>query len=157
MPEPDYEKYLDLFLHRRDVFSEQQTSGAYFPVLREFTEDDLAEHLAGMASYGTYVVAPDNTVKFIVFDLDVTDESATEKLCQLVQEMVVAAGGSTDCLMRETSGRKGTHVWLFLSEPVPAEKVRRWVGADFMPKWREFAEANGFPAAIEVFPKQDTI
>lgn len=159
MSEPDFEKYLDLFLHRRDVFSEQQSSGAYFPVLREFTEDDLAEHLGGQASYGTYVLDQENTVKFVVFDLDTHDEAATDYLCELVADITMTAWcrSVVPCLLRETSGNKGTHVWLFLSEPVPAEKVRRWIAADFMPKWREAAEANGWPIALEVFPKQDTI
>ena len=158
----NYSKYMELFLHRRDCFSEQQTSGAYFPVLREFTEDDLAEHLGGQASYGTYVLDQENTVKFVVWDLDTHDEKATEALCSMVEDLV---RNKTEevlepvgvALLRETSGNKGTHVWLFLSEPVPAEKVRRWVNADFMPQWREAAEANGWPVALEVFPKQDTI
>ena len=153
--EPDYEKYLDLFLHRRDVFSQQQASGAYFPVLREFTEDDLAEHLSGMASYGTYVLKPDNTCKFVVWDLDTHDPAATEYLCEQVTYLIPEE--HRHALLQETSGNKGTHVWLFLSEPVPAEKVRRWIAHDFMPAWRVNAEANGWPVALEVFPKQDTI
>lgn len=171
MSEPNFEKYLDLFVHRRDVFSQQQATGAYFPVLREFTEDDLAEHLGGQASYGTYVLDQENTVKFIVFDLDTHDEAATEFLCTTVMGMQLtdeAGDGAyvyplmgctpyTQALLCEKSGNKGTHVWLFLSEPVPAEKVRRWVAHDFMPTWREAAEANGWPVALEVFPKQDTI
>lgn len=152
---------MDLLIHRRDVFAEQQPSGAYFPVQREITEDDIAEHLDGMSSYGVYVVQPgENTVKYVVFDLDTLDPAAAEALCWGADNMVADASNGIinhDACLREFSGKKGTHVWLFLSEPVPAEKVRRWIAADFMPYWQAAAQENGWPVALEVFPKQDTV
>jgi hypothetical protein len=151
---------MDLFVHRPDVFAEQQPNGAYFPVTRPLTDMDVEEHLAGMASYGTYVINPDGqTVKYIVWDLDILDEDAADTLCEVVERMVrvVSTWPWSDGLLREFSGNKGTHVWLFLAEPVPAEKVRRWVAADFTPKWTEVAAEKGWPGAIEVFPKQDAV
>lgn len=150
---------LSLVCHRRDVFAQQHHNGAYTPIQRELTEDDLAEHLGAQASYGTYVIDPaDNTVRYIVWDLDILDEDAATSLCSLVQELVnIPEAGEYPCLLREFSGNKGTHVWLFFDEPVPAEKVRRWVAADFMPHWVKMAEEKGWPEAIEVFPKQDTV
>ena len=173
----DVQKFYDLFVHRSDVFAEQQPSGAYLPQRRQLELEDIEEHLAGFASYGVYVVEPDldtagehvYTVKYLVFDLDVLDEEASHMLCELVEQMVATAairhGGSerlpaysvAKCLLREFSGNKGTHVWLFFEKPVEAAKVRRWVAADFMPAWREAAEANGWPVALEVFPKQDDV
>jgi len=160
----DTARFLELFRGRPDVFASQQRNGSYYPVTRPLTTDEVDEHLDGMASYGTYVITPgENTVTYIVFDLDVLDEEAADTLCSLVEHMCLSNGethvpaGYTQCLMREFSGNKGTHVWLFLDVPVPAEKVRRWVAADFMPQWREAATAKGWPVAIEVFPKQDTV
>lgn len=156
---------MDLFVHRGDVFAVQQESGAYFPERRPITADDIEDHLAGNWSLGVYVIDPlqDDTVRYIVWDLDIVDEDAANKLCELVEHMQLANGeskvpaGYERCLLREFSGNKGTHVWMFFDEPVPAEKVRRWVAADFMPQWAEAANANGWPAAIEVFPKQDSV
>lgn len=156
------DRYLDLFAHRRDVFAEQQPDGAYFPVHRELTADDVEEHLAGLSSYGTYVIDPaDQTCRYIVWDLDIHDEKALDTLQTLVEGMIDSLGRVVgidySMLMCEFSGNKGYHVWLFLDEPVPAEKLRRWVSADFMPKWVEAAEENGWPTALEVFPKQDSV
>lgn len=164
----DLGRYMDLFVHRSDVYAVQQSSGAYFPELRPITEAEVEEHLAGFASYGTYVIDPaDNTCRYLVWDLDIQDPAALDFLQTHVEDMVTGAlaagddfdtiGGEFNNLMCEFSGNKGYHVWLFLSEPVPAEKLRRWVSAKFTPKWVEAAQENGWPTAIEVFPKQDGV
>jgi len=149
----DLALYRRLFIHRDDVFAAQQGNGAYLPVREPITDDDLLEHLAGYASYGTYVIRPeDQTVKYVVFDLDTHDEQAFIDLCKLVHGMIVGLGGNPPCLLAESSGNKGVHVWLFLEQPVPAFKVRRWVARDFTPHWT----ALGHPM-LEVFPKQDRV
>lgn len=149
----DLALYRRLFIHRDDVFAAQQGNGAYLPVREPITDDDIAEHLAGYASYGTYVIRPsDQTVTSVVFDLDTHDEQAFEDLCGLVAAMIVDLGGVPTCLLAEFSGNKGTHVWLFLEQPVPAFKVRRWVARDFTPHWT----ALGHPM-LEINPKQDTV
>lgn len=156
---------MNLFCHRRDVFSEQQDSGAYFPVRQPITTDDVAEHLAGLASYGSYVIRPgDQSVRYVVFDLDTHDEGAQEHLCYCAMRLVQLLVNPEQhqawdlrfrCLLYEASGNKGTHVWLFLSAPLPAAQVRRWVTRDFMPAWEEKAKPAGWP--IEVYPKQDSV
>ncbi len=158
---------MDLFCHRRDVFAEQQSSGQYFPVRRGLTEDDVAEHLAGYASYGTYVIRPievdtdngvaylgANTVRYIVWDLDTHDQAHTDALRWLVEKMFkeLCPGWDPACLLMESSGNKGVHVWLFLSAPLPARQVRAWVERDFFPGWRALGYKD-----LEVFPKQDTV
>lgn len=155
----DLDLYRSLFVNRSDVFAVQQSKGMYFPCRRELTNDDIASHLNAETSIGTYVIDPSNqSVRNIVFDLDILDETAATTLCGLVHKMVEPYTDNAEkCLIREFSGNKGTHVWLFLSEPVPAEKVRRWVAAEFMPKWQIVAAENGWPTALEVFPKQDTV
>jgi hypothetical protein len=172
--------YRELFVHRDDVFAEQQKDGAYFPVKRDLEDWDIEEHLAGFASYGCYVIdprprllpgpepreLPGQTVRFAVFDLDTYDESAYEHLVwclnSTVNEVLGAKSSLTGsathkCLLMESSGGKGYHAWLFFSEPLPAAQVRRWLGWAFWPLWLEAAtDAPEWPA-MEVFPKQDFI
>lgn len=172
------EGYMDLFVHRRDVFAEQQASGAYFPVKRDLTEDDVAEHLAGFASYGVYVIDPysigggnagvplmSNHVKYVVFDLDTEDPEALTHLKYCVGKLVdsVASGELPDanlhCLLLERSGRKGWHVWLLLDSPLPARQVRAWVSEGFNTRWVKVGAFTGgaYPAPLEIFPKQDYV
>lgn len=140
------------------MFAVQLESGAYLPQRRALTDEDIEEHLAGLWSIGTYVINPqDQTVKSVCFDLDTHDEATTELLCNLVSQLVLGVHMDDPdarlSLLKEWSGNKGTHVWLFLSEPVSAAKVRRWIGRDFIPKWVE--QTGG--ATLEVFPKQDEV
>ena len=133
----DAQAFYDLFVHRSDVFAQQHANGSYTPVRQPITLDDIEEHLAGLASYGVYVIDPGtqyenlelgeelrNTVQYIVFDLDVLDEEAADTLCLLVGRMRTTSpalmGLPPGCSLREFSGNKGTHVWLFFDEPVPA-------------------------------------
>jgi hypothetical protein len=155
----DIDLYRSLFVNRNDVFAVQQPKGMYFPERRPLINDDVQRHLDGEWSIGTYAIDPSNqSVSNIVFDLDILDEEAATTLCQLAEQLVSSVTPEPQgSLMREFSGNKGTHVWLFLSEPVPAEKVRRWIAADFMPKWQEIAGEKGWPTALEVFPKQDRV
>lgn len=165
----DLDLYKRLFIHRTDVFAEQQESGNYYPVRRPITDDDIAEHLEGFASYGTYVIEPapawnpdlptewaqiavSNTVKYIVFDLDTHDEAALEHLIKCCERFALSAHlddpDARDSLLLERSGNKGWHVWMFLSAPVPARQVRAWIARDF--PWE-------VSTPLEVFPKQDTV
>lgn len=135
------------------MFAVQNANGSYLPERRELTDDDIDEHLAGLWSIGTYTTLPvENTVKYVVFDLDTHDEGATNALCYLVGELAATSIGHKKCLFREWSGNKGTHCWVFFGGQVPAAKVRRWIERDFSPKWK----ALGFPQ-LEVFPKNDSV
>lgn len=145
-----------LFVGREDVFAEQQESGAYYPVLRPLSDDDLADHLAGHWTLGTYCINPaDQTVKFVVFDLDSDDESLLDHLKEAVEFAVdpLCEGGSYECLMLEKSGMKGYHVWLFLGQPTQAWRIRRWLDERFWPMWND--RSDSLP--LEVFPKQDRV
>ena len=162
---PDPAKVLELFSHRRDVFSEQHSDGSYTPVRRPITDDDVAEHLAGFASYGTYVLKPgENTVKYICWDLDVKDEKARDWMAKLISEAVLALGDEPaeaavpyPELLMEFSGNKGYHFWLFFDKPVPAYQARAFAENEVMRHWREAAEPMGWPMDVEVFPKQDSV
>lgn len=151
-----------MFVGRRDVYAEQwyrpgsEPDYGYLPVRHELTEEALEEHLGGMASYGTYVISPPNLVRFIVFDLDTFSPEAFEWLTTCCEALVRPLDPSLKCLLMESSGSKGFHAWLFLSEPLPAARARRWVERHFVPRWNERAGSfDGTP--LEIFPKQDTV
>jgi len=111
---------MELFVHRRDVFAVQSPSGAYYPQRSKLTHDDIAGHLAGDESIGTYVIDPtDQTVKYVVFDLDTYDPDALEHLKWCVQSIIPKESYNHHrSLLLEESGGKGYHVWLLLSAPL---------------------------------------
>lgn len=176
--------YRKLFVHRSDVFAEQQENGDYYPVNRELTDADIAAHLAGHKSYGVYVIDPGlrtaeggalvvhpNTVHYVVFDLDTYDTQALDFLRRAVERLIAPLAYAWDrsnahrqCLLLEDSGGKGYHMWLFLDAPVAARRARAWaakVAAEYKQMARtvpqaEGAEHVGWPA-LEIFPKQDTV
>lgn len=146
----DLELYKKLFVHRDDVFAQQLPDGSYRPIHAPLTDDDLREHLAGLASYGTYTIRPsDNTVKFMVFDLDTNEGEDLQKLVEAVNALLgpLSTRPAPFHQLVEVSGRKGWHVWVFFSDPLPAAQVRRWLAADFQ---------SPVPG-LEVFPKQDKV
>lgn len=171
-------RYRELFVHRDDVFAHQQSSGAYLPVLQPLTDLDIADHLAGHDSYGVYVIDPAesyingvsrgaNTVRYVVFDLDTYDADALDFLTRAVERLVfhdgaylpgeITIGHPLRCLLLEDSGGKGYHIWLLLSEPVPAAKARAW--AEPIRKQYNVASPGGETSwpALEIFPKQDAV
>lgn len=154
-------EYSLLFVHRADVFAQQQPDGAYFPVRRPIEELDIMEHLDGLASYGTYVIDPsDQTVGYVVFDLDTYDEGALLFLCNEVENllMVTWAGGEFfESLLLESSGGKGFHIWCFFDERVPARQARYWAAPVKEAYDRARAEGLNKWPALEVFPKQDEV
>lgn len=150
------------------MYACQQSSGAYYPQRQPLTDDELQEHLDGIASYGAYVIRPtsdaawgpdvvsDNTVKYIVFDLDTHDPEATAHLLHEVERFtahlpMMNPEQRKKALLLEASGNKGVHVWCFFDKPLPARQVRVWVARDFMPEWEKLG------ITLEVFPKQDTV
>lgn len=166
--------YRRLFVHRSDVFAEQHEDGHYEPCRFELEDMAIGEHLEGFASYGVYVVKPQghaapehdgvvaHTVTYVVFDLDTYDADALAYLKRSVARLV----GDVDdqglpnacrCLILEDSGGKGYHVWLFLSEPTPAYKVRAWAES-IRDGYVTLARTASPPwPALEIFPKQDEV
>jgi hypothetical protein len=76
-----------LFIARPDVKAEQQPGGEYFthawfdpgdrarknPHYIPWSRKELSAHLAGSATYGHYLLNPDNNCKLFAFDLDLDD------------------------------------------------------------------------------------
>ncbi|MER9771781.1 hypothetical protein [Mesorhizobium sp. M0220] len=88
---------------------------------------------------GIIPLLADNTVRWAVIDIDVIgiDLDALEKQCR--------AEGLPLVVCRSKSG--GAHCFLFLKEPIPAERI--------VPLLESFAARLGY-AGCEIFPKQTT-
>lgn len=160
----------NLFVHRKDVFAIQTTTGAYIPVRREITITDIQKHLEGEHTIGLYCLTTDNTVKWACVDLDLkkpcskcgsehTYVNKNNLVCSdcnasvydedlkifFLQAKLVYDLFTDYKVILEFSGRKGYHVWILFDEPTNATFARQLVTSRLnrvkLPR-------------LEVFPKQ---
>ena len=127
---------LETFAGRDDIFSMESVAGNQHRKTelqeRPLTEEQVEEHLRGMQTIGTYVQRPNATVRFIVWDIDVSKQfilkygnSGPEfNACMghAYQKALEIRKILEDKGMRgyiEFSGYRGYHVWLFLTEWIP--------------------------------------
>ena len=156
------ETFRKLFVHRNDIFAEQDKSGAYFPTKRLITDEIIDGHLKGKRTLGLYQLDVESTVKWACIDIDITKpywsrEDFDFKNWQpklLEQSEIVKKLLKDNQLIgyTELSGNKGLHVWVFLQQPVSAQVVKDALHTlfDNMPK-----VTDGL--AWELFPKQAKI
>ena len=136
------EQLYNLFIHRKDVFSEQHPSGAYFPSKRPITMEDIQEHLEGKKTIGVYCLNTDNTVKWACIDLDGADLRQLELEAEEVYSLFpIKQFGK----ILEKSGRRGFHVWVFFKTPIPALYAQKII--------KSYLNRVGM-LKYEVFPKQ---
>lgn len=113
--------------------------GKAMTITGSVTQTHYAQHLAGEPpSLGIIMLRGDETVLFAAIDIDdynVDHGGWAKKIAALQLPLVVC---------RSKSG--GAHLYLFLSEPVPAVVVRK--------RLVEYVALLGLPAKTEVFPKQ---
>jgi len=127
--------YKSLFVGRFDDYALQLSTGRYRRVGKSLTDADLHDHLIGARTYGTYVMDAAGRCRFAVIDAD-GDDGLT-RLWKLHDEL--AARGITSYV---ECSRRGGHLWIFFTQPVPASQVRAWL----LPYC---------PADLEFYPKQD--
>jgi len=130
-PELTAQEIYDLFIHRKDVFSTQQKSGAYFPTKRPITLDDIEKHIKGEVTIGSYCLDKDNTVKWACVDMD-GDKTLPplENKKLLYPEANIIYNTFHDMpRMLEFSGRKGYHIWVFFFPRVTADYAQRLIKA----------------------------
>jgi hypothetical protein len=128
--------YHDLFVGRWNDFAQQSDTGGYWRVGRALTGHDLNEHLNGRRTLGTYVINEKGRCRFAVFDADGKDglQALRQVQARLVRQSIPS--------YLEAS-RRGGHLWVFFTEPVPASQVRAWLlpfcpeGIEFYPKQAE--------------------
>lgn len=124
----------------KGAYAVQSADGSWTPVRERITPAVLLAHLRGEVTVGTYVLDGDKA-RTLVFDIDETNiEQAND-----IESALVDVGVPDRSIATEYSGRKGYHVWVLLSQPVPAQELRR------------LGKTVVVMAGVdcEVFPKQD--
>jgi hypothetical protein len=129
-------KFIDLFSGRTDAHGSWEGGCIKRPV----TQDLFMAHLLGDVGFGVYPVDVNNMTRWGCSDIDVPDLDATRNLQTALDVMQVRTW------VERT--RRGYHLWLFASEPVPAAMMRRCLLA---------AHQVCEYAAKEVNPKQDIV
>lgn len=137
----------DRVVNRWDDFGIQDEKGAYARADRRLKRSDVEWHILGGLTVGAYQLNPDSLVKWIMYDVDAHDGSATSevKLKVLKKELERKSIPFYD----ELSGSPGSHhLWVFLEEATPAEIAYNWARCAVISK-SGYAVFRG-----EVFPKQ---
>ena len=147
---------METFIHRKDVFAEQQASGAYFPTRRAITTDDIEKHLRGEKTIGVYCLDKDNIVKWACVDLD--DKKNPESLLPEANKIYDSFTEFNRIL--EFSGRKGYHVWIFFKKPIQAKFAQQFVksglnrigigGVEIFPKQTELNEHRKYGNLVKI-------
>ena len=117
-----------LFVGRMTAFAEQLPTGAYLPIQRPFTRDDLRSHLEQQHTYGFYLIREDNHVKVCCFDVDMEGAPLEEAydVALDIRRALRREGVRDNAMLVEFSGSKGYHVWVFFGEWVNPRLVRDW-------------------------------
>lgn len=153
---------LNYFFHRRDVFSEQESSGAYHPVKRRITLDDIQAHINGDKTISAYCLNTDNTIKWACIDVDgdktlppETNEKKLYPLCRVIYNSFPEFER-----MLEFSGNKGYHIWIFFRNPIYARLGQKIVSArmnlvgifghEIFPKQIELNENRKYGNAVKL-------
>jgi len=131
----------DLFVNRKDVYAIQIPNGAYILQKDELTLSHIEKHLKGDISLGIYCLDTNSNVKWACVDLDGTDLNLLDYESRIILDLFPEFAR-----IREFSGRRGYHVWVFFDKETPAEYAQKLVKA----------RLNKYPTLTkyEVFPKQ---
>lgn len=132
------ETYLNLFVHRRDIYAQQTRAGAYFLKNTAVTPRVVSSHLHGEMTAGWYALEQDHSIRWVTLDADRAD--GREQL-QHAWRRLEARGISSQLEL----SRRGGHLWI-LFEPISAKAARRLV-LGCLP------DLEG----IEVYPKRDRL
>lgn len=129
-------EFIDLFSGRQDAHGSWEGGCVKVAV----TQSSFMSHLIGDEGIGIYPVTPDNMTRWGCSDIDVPDLDAVRNL-----QTALAFKQVRTWVERS---RRGYHLWLFATEPVPASAMRRCLLAAH--------QVCDYPAK-EVNPKQETV
>jgi hypothetical protein len=129
-------EFIDLFSGRTDAHGTWEGGCAKVAV----NQASFMGHLIGDEGIGIYPVTPDNYTRWGCSDIDVPDLDAVRNL-----QTALAIKEVRTWVERS---RRGYHLWLFATEPVPAAIMRRCLLAAH--------QVCDYPAK-EVNPKQETV
>ena len=163
------ELFLSLFEGREGVYARQwvdeQGRRGFSPVAGTLDREALQAHLKGSETLGIYQIRKDDTVRFMVIDVDVNkkvlleyskDKDRLHELTHLTHKdanrIVTVSTKMKIPSYIEDSGYKGRHCWFFFQEPIPAKFAREVA--------RAIIQQAGPPSGgihWEVFPNQDRV
>lgn len=129
-------KMVRLFVGREDIFAKEtldERRGRKTETdPRPLTEQIMKEHLTGKLTADTYVQRPNSTVRFMVYDVDISkrillqygsDEEAMKKYLQRALDQTVRIRSELSHMgiqsYIEYSGSRGYHLWIFMTEWIP--------------------------------------
>lgn len=165
----DVERFIRLFNGREGVHAHQwlndEGKSGYACIRSPMKAEDVKAHWRGDHTLAIYLMRMDNTVNFLVFDIDVTRQVRTdivdsEKNLEEWRDFVwsdahllltvLADFGIT--AVPEDSGYKGVHLWVFFAEPQPARRVLQFAR-------KILTRAGPPPPGLhrEIFPGQTTV
>ena len=129
-------KYIKLFVGREDLYVQEvldynkkrNTEDVLLPI----NESKIKELLLGKATYGTYIQRSNSTVRFMVFDIDVSkrvllkinrnDDAFGTYLQKALDTTVILKKKLKGMGIQsyvEYSGYRGYHLWVFINEWIP--------------------------------------
>lgn len=130
-----------------EVVAIQHDDGTYHPAYVKDAgdlEDYITAHENGITTIGTYVVWGDKA-RTLVFDIDELDEEWKQR--DALRDALSWLGIPRNAVGVEFSGSKGWHLWVVVTDYVPANWLRR-IGQ---------AALSSAGIDCEVFPKQDRV
>lgn len=146
---------LRVYAGRTDVYGQQMVSVtlneetgrpekdvSWTAIKAPLTEVVLNAHLAGTRTVGVYLLAQDNSCRFVVWDFDGQDRNAVLLMRRALAEWEI------DTLLFD-SGRKGYHLVAVFDAAAP--------GSEAYALTRALWEQAGRPNKVECFPKQSML
>lgn len=164
------QRIMQLFVGREDVFSmetmgyggKRQTEMQPVPL----SEQKILEHLKGDITIGTYIQRPNNTVKYMVIDVDISKKimlqterdkpvfhSYLEQAWSRTEQIKKILDGFGMCGYTEYSGCRGYHVWVLFTEWIPVRYVNMF--SDIIEQ--KLAKEKMDEINIEYFPNKTRV
>ena len=155
--------FMELFIGREDLYAheEMEANGRRHieTIPDPITEDIVNRHLSGEETVDTYVMRNNETVHYMVIDIDISKRILLElQGKEIPSKYLLEASNTAKNVMEglrklgltgycEFSGYRGYHVWIFFSE---------WIPVRYVYSLEEViaAKVKDFPSAItiEFFP-----
>lgn len=140
MQEAEMDRFMSLFQGREEVYARQSSDNGklrFTPCVGSLTPALVQAHLEGRETLATYLIRQDGRVGHIVLDMDVVASpgrpAAQREPSASDLEPVVNFAADLQRVCRqvglpavlEDSGRRGRHLWIFFSAPIPPDLARR--------------------------------
>lgn len=112
-------------MYTREILDGENRRKSEFAAV-PLTRDVIRKHLSGSETIGTYLVRNNDTVHYVVFDIDVSRKVLLKDDSKLPEYLDIAGRFASDLCKTigtmglkayiEFSGYRGFHVWIFFSE-----------------------------------------